>query len=225
MRKYRVGFEALVAKAVFGGELPRNVWASGWQCIRALLQYELPDAQYVVLQIRGPVDLPDIEHEGLPVLGAEHLSQSPNVLVLEVPLLRAEVLEALGRLVELRLDAHHDGLAAPEAGEQVERVGGHEVLQGDAEPVEVGRVAAAAARVPDRPVRRVHAAVLERELDKVLPGDRVLLAGAAVVDDDAVRPVRRRPPRRDDHQVDHDVHGHEVGHLVLVAQHRSEDNR
>lgn len=163
----------------------------------------------------------DVEHEGLPIVRAELLYQSLDVLVLEVPLLRTEVLEALGGLVEFRLDAHHDGLAAAQIGQKIESVRRDDVLKGDADAIEGRRVPASAAWIPDSPVRRMHTTVLEAELDEVLPGDGILLAGAAVVYAYLIGTVCRCSPRRDDHQVDHYVHWHQVCDLILVAQHRS----
>lgn len=72
-----------------------------------------------MLQVRRPVDFLDVEHEYFSLLWTELLTQLSHIVVPEVPLVRAKILQALGGLVEFRLQADHHRPRAFEPGEDI----------------------------------------------------------------------------------------------------------
>lgn len=60
-----------------------------------------------MLQVRRPIDLPNIEHECLPILRTKLFTQSSHIVVSKIPLFRTEILQTLGGFGKFRLYADH----------------------------------------------------------------------------------------------------------------------
>lgn len=96
-----------------------DVWTSSWQCVRTLFQDKLSYSQDVMLQVRRPVNLPNVEHKCFPILRTELLTQSSHIVVSKIPLFRAEVLQTLGGFGKFRLHADHYRPRALESSESI----------------------------------------------------------------------------------------------------------
>jgi len=125
--------------------------------------------------------------------------QSSHVVVPEVPLTRAEIFQAFGGFVELRLDTDHYGSRALQPCKKIHNVRGQRVLKRSAQFVQDDGAVTTTVRIPERVIRRMYPAVLERQIDELLPGYRILLTGATVINRDAVDALRGRSPGRADH--------------------------
>jgi len=127
------------------------------------------------------------------------LPQSSHVVVPEVPLTRAEILQAFGGFVELRLYTDHYGSRALQPGKNIHDVRGQRVLKRSAQFVQDDGAVTATVRIPERVIRRMYPAVLERQIDELLPGYRILLTGATVINRDAIDALRGCSPGGADH--------------------------
>jgi len=131
-----------------------------------------------------------------------------HVVVSKVPLARGEILQAFGGLVEFRLYTDHYGSRALQPCKNIQDMRGKRMLKRPAQFVQEDGAVTATVRVPERVIRRMYPAILERQLDELLPCYRILLTGAAVIDRDAIDALRGRSPGGADHQVDHYVDRH-----------------